>query len=271
MITNILDKQLMRIALVSLNQYWERKDLNFESCLPLLKRAKWNNVDLVIFPEMTLTSFSMNINITAEDRNSSQTLNLFKKLATDYQIAVIFGVVFRDGNKALNNAILIDKNGEIISNYSKIHPFSPVGENEIFNSGKEISVSQFNNSYVGLTVCYDLRFPEIFSALSKDCDLVVNIANWPFKRIDHWNVLLKARAIENQLFVIGVNRIGSDPNGLEYRKSSQIITPNGELLVPILSEGEMDIYDVDLKYIDEIRKAFPFINDRKPAFYKSIL
>lgn len=261
----------MRVALVSLNQAWENKELNIKNCRSFIQKAKEHDAKLVIFPEMTLTSFSMNTKVTAEDRGSSDTVAFFKKLATELQIAIVFGVVFRDSDKATNNALMIDSTAIIRETYSKIHPFTFVGEDKVFNGGSEISYATLGSMTIGLTICYDLRFPEIYSALAKHCDLIINIANWPAKRVDHWNALLKARAIENQLFVIGVNRTGTDGNGLEYIKSSQVINPNGELLSPVILENEIDIFDIDSEYIGKFKQAFSTTQDRKPAFYKSIL
>lgn len=261
----------MRVALVSLNQAWVNKGDNFQACRSFIQKAKAQGAELVLFPEMTLTAFSMNVGDTAEDRVASATVGLFKELAKEFQIAIVFGVVFRDGDKATNNAVLIDANGTVLGSYSKIHPFSFAGEDRVFNGGSELSYAKLGLMTIGLTICYDLRFPEIYSALGKHCNLIINIANWPARRIDHWNSLLKARAIENQLFVIGVNRTGIDGNGLEYVKSSQVINPNGELLNPVISEGELDIFDVDPEYVDKFKKSFSTTQDRNPALYKSIL
>lgn len=261
----------MRVALLSLNQVWENKDLNIQSCRSYLQRAKEQDVDLAIFPEMTLTAFSMNTGVTAEDRTSSRTVELFKGLAKEIQIAIVFGVVFRDGEKATNNALIVDSAGDIKGSYSKIHPFSFAGEDKVFNGGSEIAFAKLGSMTIGLTICYDLRFPEIYSALGKYSDLIINIANWPAKRVDHWNALLKARAIENQVFIVGVNRTGGDAKGLEYVKSSQVINPNGELLSPVTSEDEIDIFDIDTEYIGRFKQTFSTTQDRKTALYKSIL
>ena len=124
---------------------------------------------------------------------------------------------------------------------------------------------------IGVTICYDLRFPEIYSALGAKSDLIVNIANWPTKRIEHWTTLLRARAIENQVYIAGVNRIGTDQNSLEYVKSSIAVNPNGEILKPIYSEKELDIYEIDKDVLSEFKTRFSTTQDRNPAFYKSIL
>jgi predicted amidohydrolase len=261
----------MRVALVSLNQAWENKDFNIKACRLFFQKAKEKNADLIIFPEMTLTSFSMNTKITAEDGKSSDTVALFQKLATEFQVGIVFGVVFRDGDKATNNALMIDAAANIRGAYSKIHPFTFAGEDKIFNAGSGISYAKLGSMTIGLTICYDLRFPEIYSALANHCDLIINIANWPAKRIEHWNTLLKARAIENQLFIVGVNRTGTDGNGLKYIKSSQVINSDGELLNPVISEDELDVFDIDSEYIKKFKQTFSTTQDRKPALYKSIL
>jgi len=261
----------MRVALISLNQAWENKDENFRVCRSFVKRAKSENVELVIFPEMTLTAFSMKIAETAEDFATSATLELFKQLAQEFQIAIVFGVVFQDGEKATNNAVMVTNTGTINGCYSKIHPFTFAGEDMVFNGGSNICIVKLNSVTIGLTICYDLRFPEIYSALGTLCDLIINIANWPIKRIDHWNTLLKARAIENQLFMVGVNRTGTDANRLEYIKSSQVINPNGELLSPIESEAEFDIFEIDPNFTRKFKHIFSTTQDRKSSFYKTIL
>lgn len=261
----------MRVALISLDQAWEDKARNFQACRFFLQKAKIQGVELVIFPEMTLTAFSMNTEKTAEDAATSATVSLFQGLAAEFQIAIVFGVVFRDDDKALNMALAVDSAGIVKMRYGKIHPFSFAGEDKVFNGGTEICYARLWGMTVGLTICYDLRFPEIYSALARHCDLIVNIANWPARRVEHWNILLKARAIENQLFMIGVNRTGADGNGLQYIKSSQVINANGELLSSDMSEAELDIFDIDSEYTGKLMQTFFTTQDRKPTLYKSFL
>lgn len=260
----------MKLALVSLNQIWEDKKANLELCEKHIQKASQVNVDLIVFPEMTLTGFSNNIQQTAEEFKKSQTIKEFASIAKRFGIAIIFGVVIQDGGKALNKSIFIDNNGEILGDYAKIHPFSFAGEDKFFNSGKELSIVSFKDTKIGLTICYDLRFPEIYGALGRQCDLIINIANWPFKRIAHWNILLQARAIENQIFVAGVNRIGIDGNGLEYIESSDIFNANGEKL-EFKHHEDMKIYDIDKNWTKEFKTKFNTVNDRRLGLYKEIL
>jgi omega-amidase len=261
----------MLIALASLNQIWEDKDANLANCEDLVHKAKSHKADLIVFPEMTLTGFSMNTSVTAEGFHNSQTIESFKELAIKNEIAIIFGMVFSQFSKASNNGIFIGKSGKILGIYQKIHPFSFSGEDKFFTAGSEILKLDFDSFRIGLTICYDLRFPELYSALSTSCDLIINIANWPSKRLDHWNTLLKARAIENQIFVAGINRVGKDLPGNEYTKSSIVIDPNGVTVSPIYSEAELDIIDIDRDYIEDFKRTFSTTQDRNPEFYKGIL
>ena len=260
----------MRIALTQMDQKWEDKEENLLTCEVLIHEAKNNGADLIIFPEMTLTGFSMNYPAVAEEKESKN-LEKFKKLAKYNDIAIIFGLVIKNEKYGTNSAIFLSREGEVLETYNKIHPFSLAGEDENIKGGESLCIVENLNLRIGMTICYDLRFPELYSALSQYCDLVVNIANWPAKRIDHWITLLKARAIENQIYVAGVNRIGIDNNGLEYMKSSMIFNPNGEIMIPVYSEEQLDIYDINSEMALKFRSEFSTTQDRKPNFYKSIL
>lgn len=260
----------MKIALVSLNQVWEDKSANLFKCEQYIQRASEYSVDLIVFPEMTLTGFSTNVQAISEEPHNTKTVEIFAKLAQKFTIATVFGVVIHDGEKALNQLVFIDKKGVIRSKYSKIHPFSFAEENKFFSSGNKLAVVDFQDFKIGLSICYDLRFPELYSALAKESDLVINIANWPSKRIEHWNVLLKARAIENQIFIVGVNRIGSDNNGLTYISSSNIFNANGEVL-EYESIQDMQIYEIDKAWTKHFKETFNTTKDRKSDFYKEIL
>ena len=260
----------MKIALVSLNQVWEDKNSNLKLCKKYIQNTSSQKIDLIIFPEMTLTGFSNNIDLISEKFKNSETIKNFSNLAKNYNISIIFGIVIEDNEKALNKSIFMDNLGNILADYSKIHPFSFSGEDKYFNAGNKLSIVEFKNFKIGLTICYDLRFPEIYSSLSKECDLILNIANWPSKRVDHWDTLLKARAIENQIFMVGVNRTGIDENNLEYIESSNIFNANGEEL-EFEKYEDMKIYDVDLNFTKEFKDKFNTINDRKVEFYKEML
>lgn len=261
----------MKIALISLNQEWENKEANFQRCQELTENAAACGADLAIFPEMTLTGFTFNLNIAVEDSRNSPTLRRFSDLAKENRIAIVIGAALDDGIAAKNVLVAFDCEGKECVRYTKIHPFSFAGEDRFFNAGDRLAKMKIGDYVFGFSICYDLRFPELYSALSKDCNVLVNIANWPSRRIHHWTTLLQARAIENQSFVIGVNRVGNDGNGLSYEESSMLFDANGSRVARIHHEGELAIVEIDHKYLEEFRHDFPTRKDRRPDLYKGLI
>jgi len=205
----------MKFALVSLNQKWEDKDLNKKKVYKIVEKLSNYKLDWAIFPEMTLTGFSMNCDKIADKNN--ETLLWFKELAKNIKINIIFGAAVLEKDMYKNKAYAVSADCEVLCEYSKIHLFSIDKENIFYKDGEQVACFNYKNTNIGLTICYDLRFPELYQTLSKQCYIIINIANWPSVRKDHWFTLLKARSIENQSFFIGVNRIGIDGNNLSYK------------------------------------------------------
>jgi predicted amidohydrolase len=260
-------KETLRLALVSLDQAWENKQANLRSCEKFSILAKQNKADVIIFPEMTLTGFSMNTQSTAEERENSGTIQELCKMAQKIELGIICGVVYKKAEKATNTLVYISSLGNVVSIYDKIHPFSFSNEDKYFIPGDKLSISKIGPFTAGFTICYDLRFAELYSRLSQECNLIINIANWPKRRVHHWQTLLRARAIENQIYMVGVNRIGSDGNGLEYEKSSYIFDANGDELEAFFSENELDIYECSLTSLVEFKAGFSTTQDRLPDLY----
>lgn len=261
----------MRISLVSLNQIWEDKEKNLPRIEKQFKLSSHQNVDLIIFPEMTFTGFSMNVKKILENKLGLIPLDVISKLSKQYGIATIFGDIVKRNDEIFNASYFISKTGNEVGKYFKIHLFSYAKENKFFKSGSGLCQTSFMNFKIGLSICYDLRFPELYSSLSKDSDIIVNIANWPKERINHWKTLLKARAIENQVFIIGVNRTGTDGNSIQYTKSSYIVDPDGNFIKPVLSNNGSDIFEIQRNDLINFRKKFSIKTDRLPMFYKEIL
>ena len=258
----------MRIALSSLEQVWENKKENLVECNKLAKIASENKAELIIFPEMTLTGFSLDTLKISEESNRSISIQNFSTIAADHNIGIVAGVVLESKNVFQNMAIFFAADGEVLCRYAKIHPFSFVGEDKYISGGAKLSIFEKNKLSFGLTICYDLRFPLLSASLADDCDCIINIANWPKKRLYHWYTLLQARAIENQLYVIGVNRTGVDGNGLEYSESSCAYGPDGEKLNSYLVKKNLNIIDIDKTFVDKCRQDFPVRGDRRPIIYK---
>lgn len=257
----------MKVALCQMEIVWENKENNFIKAEHYIELAAMQKGDVVFFPEMSLTGFSMNINKTGESDNC--TIAKIKKLAKKYNIAVGIGWVRINEEKGENHYTIIDKNGLIVSDYIKLHPFSFADENKYFECGREIVSFQLGNMKCSDFICYDLRFPEIFQAVSSEAEVIIVPANWPQKRREHWMCLLKARAIENQVYVIGVNCVGII-GGVEYSGDSCVINPAGESIVQMSGQEGLVLCEIkdDVK---TYRSGFPVKNDRRVGYYKQIL
>ena len=204
----------MNVYCCQLEPAWEDKVSNFESLASLLSDSAIpsNRTLCIVLPEMFATGFSMDFAKLAETPEQSPTLDFLSKLARQHQSAVLAGMVFNRDGALTNDAVLIDSSGQVVGDYAKIHPFSPSGEKDAGSSGSWVRTMPLGDWTLAPFVCYDLRFPEIFRLATPAAELLVVLANWPSPRVEHWVTLLRARAIENQAYVIGVNRSGSDPN-----------------------------------------------------------
>lgn len=261
----------MRIALTLMDQTWENKSANVDSGNELTIRSLRSNADLIIFPEMTLTGFTSAIPKVAEESGTSTSLRTFADMAAKYGIGVVAGVILKTNDLYHNCAVAVGRGGEQLGCYRKIHPFSPSGENCYISGGEEIATFEYEGIKFGLTICYDLRFPVLWHVLAERCDCIINIANWPSRRIDHWKTLLKARAIENQVYVIGVNRIGVDGNNLEYTESSIAFSPDGAELIPIATDENLRVIEIQKSAVKKCQDDFPVRNDRRPVLYNEFL
>jgi len=242
-------------------------------CEEYIKYASLQKVELIIFPEMSLSGYVMESEDISEEQTSSASLFFFSSLAKYYHIAIIFGMVLKDKNSPLaqNCAIFMDNKGEIKAKYIKIHPFTLAHEEQFYQQGNTLSIIEYKNHRIALTICYDLRFAQLYSILEKSSDIIVNIASWPTKRVTHWESLLKARAIENQLYIIGVNRSGIDGNGLEYCESSHIFNANGEDLISLGKYKDLKIFIVEKEKTTSFKSSFNTTKDKKWELYKNFL
>ncbi|MCX7612578.1 MAG: hypothetical protein N2043_13440 [Ignavibacterium sp.] len=157
----------------------------------------------------------------------------------------------------------MNKKGQLVKLYRKIHPFSYANENKFFSAGKKPAITKVKNFNIGLSICYDLRFPELYRKYAKKkVHLIVNIANWPDTRIEHWRILLRARAIENQCYVAGVNRVGRDVK-LNYNGYSSVFDPMGNEITYCVNEEKILIVELHKVFLNEVRAKLPFLEDIK--------
>ena len=245
---------------------WEDKPANFERVRMLLGQSPIAPGSVIVLPEMFATGFSMNVAAIAEEPLGA-TATFLSALASERSSYVIGGIVSRGTDGwGRNEALVVSPDGKPIARYHKLHPFSLGGESRHYAAGEGLTLFDFGPLRVAVFICYDLRFPEVFRlATRQGAQAFVVIANWPVAREHHWTTLLQARAIENQAYVIGVNRIGSDPH-LAYGGRSLIIDPRGQV-VSDGGNGEGTIEaTLDLPALLEYRRQFPAIADLRPEF-----
>jgi len=248
---------------------WEDKPANFDRVRALLKNTSVEPGALVVLPEMFATGFSMHVEKIAEPpQGPSQ--QFLAQLARDTGAYVVGGVVSQNADgRGLNEALVIDPQGKDILRYCKLHPFSMGGEDKHFARGDETGSFTWESIRVAPFVCYDLRFPEIFRHQTRlGAQVLVVIANWPKARDAHWQTLLRARAIENQAFVIGVNRVGNDPE-LAYAGHSLILDPRGETLAAAGESAQLIQADLHIDSLLEYRQQFPALGDMRAEYFRA--
>jgi omega-amidase len=258
----------MRLALAQLDIVFEDKFVNKEAALQFIKHAASEKIDIILFPEMTLTGFSMNTSLIGESHN--ETLEFFKEISSTFNIIIGFGYVEGSSNSNSKNkySVVAPHQGELV-NYSKIHLFSFASENEFYEGGNELNFLNIFDFTICPLICYDLRFPEIFQIASKTANLITVAANWPIERREHWITLLRARAIENQCFIAGINRVG-EGNGLSYSGDSMIIDPLGNIISNLYMEEGLVIADICPNDVTTVRESFRLKDDRKETLYSTM-
>ncbi|MEX2114752.1 MAG: carbon-nitrogen family hydrolase [Pirellulales bacterium] len=251
----------MQIVACQIDIAWEDKEATHRRVRELLRGATIEPGALIVLPEMFATGFSMHVDAIAEAADGP-THAFLSEAAREHRAFVIGGVVTRaaDG-RGCNDAAVFGPNGTLIARYTKMHPFTFGGETTHYQAGDAIELFDWGELRVAPFVCYDLRFPEVFRrAVRAGAELLVVIANWPEPREAHWLALLAARAIENQAYVIGVNRAGHDPH-LRYSGKSLILGPRGETLAAAGTGEQLLMADIDKAPLVEYRCQFPALAD----------
>ena len=248
----------MKIALIQTELHWENPQANrnhFEKLITSITQK----VDLIVLPEMFSTGFTMNPNQVAESMSGETTVWL-QSLAKSTESAIVGSLVIKENELYYNRLLFVFPSGEI-RHYDKKHLFTLAGEDKIYTPGNEKLIVEYLDFRICLLICYDLRFP-VFSRNTEDYDALIYVANWPKPRVNAWDVLLKARAIENQCFVIGVNRIGIDNNNHQYVGHSQVVNSMGEYVLEPQESEAILLIEINKKETQDIRKKLDFLSDR---------
>lgn len=253
----------MKVALLQYPLVWENPAANRKAFEERIKTIE--KVDLILLPEMFSTGFTMSPEKVAETMDGA-TVGWMREMASESDAAIAGSLVMSEDGNFYNRLLFVEPSGRITS-YDKRHLFSLAGEHRVYKPGTEKVVVEFRGFKICLQVCYDLRFPA-FSRNVEDYDLLVYVANWPQPRIQAWNALLKARAIENMCYVAAVNRTGNDDTGHNYPGHSQIVDYLGNYVCEP-SEQEGVIYAaLDRDAMLESRKKFGFLDDRDQIIVK---
>jgi len=252
----------MKVAAIQHDIRWEDAEATRAHLESLITQAAAQRPDLIVLSEMYATGFSMQTDRIAEPEGGPNEQFLVDR-ARHTGAWLIASIAQHDprSGKARNNAIVASPSGEV-QRYSKIHPFSYGREHEHYAAGTEFLTVDIAQTRTSVFICYDLRFSDEFWALANDTDLYVVVANWPEPRREHWRTLLRARAIENQAYVVGVNRVGRAPQ-LNYTGDSAIIDPLGNALAEASQTETILTAEVDARQVKEIRDRFGFLSDRR--------
>ncbi|MEX0666136.1 MAG: nitrilase-related carbon-nitrogen hydrolase [Acidimicrobiia bacterium] len=252
----------MKVAGIQHDIVWEDPPATFAVLEPAIAEAADAGARLVVLTEMFSTGFSMDTEKIAEPVDGPSTRFLVEQ-AQRHGVWVCGSLPERPAGQTLpfNRLVLAAPDGTT-HRYAKIHPFSYAREQERFAAGSEHVTVDVDGARCSLFVCYDLRFADEFWALAHDTDCYIVVANWPESRRAHWRALLVARAIENQAYVVGVNRVG-EGGGLDYVGDSRIVDPLGEVLAEATGTEAVLVADVDPARVTDVRKKFPFLTDRR--------
>ena len=262
----------LTITLIQPDLAWEDKEANLE-LLALKILGLKEKTEMVILPEMFSTGFSMKPVELAETMDGP-TINWMKKIAAEKKIILTGSLIIEEEGKYYNRLILMLPNQQY-GYYDKRHLFAFANEHQHYTPGSKRFIASINGWKINLQICYDLRFPlwarqSFPPPLNKEkeaapeFDLLVYVANWPERRNSAWKTLLRARAIENQCFVVGVNRVGEDGNSIYHSGDSMIIDPIGEIIYEKANDEDVFTYTLIKERLEEVRTKFPFWKDADP-------
>jgi omega-amidase len=271
----------LTITLIQPNLYWENKKANLDMLSEKIESIE-EKTEVIILPEMFSTGFSMNPELLAENMNG-ETIRWMKKISSEKKVILTGSVIIEDPSipietrtqgdkKYFNRLVWMLPNGDY-GYYDKRHLFAYGNEHLHYNAGDKRLIASVKGWKINLQICYDLRFP-VWSRqsplspgegpgvrLEPEYDLSIYVANWPERRSHAWKTLLQARAIENQCYVIGDNRVGDDGNGIRYSGGSMIIDPLGEILYQKENEEDVFTYTLKKERLNDVREKFPFWKD----------
>ncbi len=248
----------LKVSLIQASLHWEDVSRNLSAFSKKMIDLK-GQTDLIVLPEMFTTGFSMNAVSVAEDMNG-KTMGWLKDQASQLDCAITGSFIAKENDLFYNRLIFMQPDGQYFQ-YDKRHLFTLAKEHHTYQAGKERLIVEWRGWKICPLVCYDLRFP-VWSRNTADYDLLIYVANWPETRALHWKALLKARAIENQSFTIGVNRVGTDEKGFIYSGDTSLIDYYGTVLYRTTKSEDVFTTSLSKEELSTYRSKLDFLPDR---------
>lgn len=248
----------LRIAALQANLVWEDSAANLQHLTYLINKYQ-PSCDLLVLPEMFSTGFSMQPHLFATEESGPEVFWM-QAQAAKWNCELAGSLMIKTATGFVNRLLVVNSEG-VVARYDKKHLFSMAGENELYQSGNERVIYKLKGWRINLQICYDLRFP-VWARNKGDYDILLYVANWPSRRVYAWKQLLVARAIENQCYVVGVNRVGDDGKGIPHNGGSRLVDSMGEVLAELDDQEGLLTTLFNKNYLNEIREKLPFLQDR---------
>jgi predicted amidohydrolase len=260
---------LVKIGIIQTDIELGNKENNVKRAIEKIEMCSKEGVDIAVFPELWNTGYSLNNIYELAEDSTGETLKLMQEAARKTSICIVAGSVpeLGDDRKLYNTSYSINRNGEIVGKYRKVHLFTLMKEEKYFSPGDSFIPYNFGYGLMGTTICYDIRFPEIYRKLAKaGACLVFLPAEFPYPRLNHWRILIQARAIENQIFFVAANRVGIGYKD-QFFGHSMIVDPWGEIICEGNDREQLLIAEINLKLVDEVRNKIPCWSDIREDLY----
>lgn len=258
----------MKIAVIQMDIALGLPKINRQRVEQRVRNAAAQGARVVILPEMWNTGYSLQQLSSTADDSGQPSLRLLQSLASELKVHIIGGsVASRQEEGFFNHAMVVNDQGRLICQYDKVHLFRLMDEHKYIQPGRSVEPFVMGDVNWGLIICYDLRFPELARKLAvAGAEVLVVPAQWPKARLHHWRSLLIARAIENQQYVLGINRVGSDAKN-QFGGHSMVIDPLGEIIAEAGEEEEIIFVSLDFEQVKQVRQSIPVFQDRNPQCY----
>ncbi|MBB6218973.1 putative amidohydrolase [Anaerosolibacter carboniphilus] len=259
----------MKIAMIQVNIEFGNPETNRKKMVEMIEKAAQGQPDIIVLPEMWNTSFSLKNLHEIADKSGEPTKTIIGNLAKKYHINIVAGSVADvHGDLVHNRLYVFDRDGNVKSHYDKAHLIQQAREHEFLTAGKSTEVFRLDEVICGAIICYDIRFPELARTVAlKGAKVLFIPAQWPETRIEHWKALVIARAIENQMYVVAVNRIGSEFKA-DFPGKSLVVDPWGKILVESDDQEQIVHVEIDMDLVDRIRTKIPCFSDRNIEAYE---